>query len=268
MSGRADFAERREARVERYKNAATKASEDSLSAANTAYSIVERIPLGQPILVGHHSEKRARADAARIDNAMRRRVDSNDKAAYYADKAQTAESNTAIFSDDPDASGKLSEKIMSLESKQKTMKAVNAFYRKYKTCIGFEGITEEEARQLDDSMKQAYSWETAPFPSYELTSINNRIKTAKTRLEQLARVSDMPDEVIKFNNGEIHSDPETNRIIIRYNERQTGEVTSKLKRYGFKWSPTAQGWQRLRNPNALYAAKRICEIGRQPTNNV
>jgi hypothetical protein len=261
MSGRADYAERREARIERYENAAAKANADALSAAQKAHEIGEHIPFGQPILVGHHSEKHARADAARIDNAMRRSVDSSDKAAYYADKAQTAESNPVISSDDPDAPDKLAEKVADLEAKQKLMKAVNAYYRKHKTCVGFEGISEETAVELDESMKKAYSWETAPFPSYELTSINGRIKAAKARIEKLAQIDEMPAEIIDFDGGEIESDPITNRVIIRFDEWQNDEMTAQLKRNGFKWSPTAQGWQRLRNYNALYAAKRICNIG-------
>ena len=46
------------------------------------------------------------------------------------------------------------------------MKKVNAYYRKHKTCQGCEGVSEEQAAELDESMKNAYSWETAAFPSY------------------------------------------------------------------------------------------------------
>jgi len=70
----------------------------------------------------------------------------------------------------------------------------------------------------------------------------------------------MPDEVIEFDGGEIESDSTTNRVIIRYDQRQPDEITDKLKVYGFHWSPTVGGWTRLRNANALYAAKRICAV--------
>jgi hypothetical protein len=52
--------------------------------------ICEHIPLGQPILVGHHSEKHARKDAERIDNGMRRAVKMWEESRYWKDRAQGA----------------------------------------------------------------------------------------------------------------------------------------------------------------------------------
>lgn len=48
------------------------------------------IPLGQPILVGHHSERHARKDAERIENGMRRAVKMWDTAQYWKDRAAGA----------------------------------------------------------------------------------------------------------------------------------------------------------------------------------
>lgn len=53
--------------------------------------IGERFYGGQPILVGHHSEKRARADQARGHNAMRKAVEETGIAAHYASKAKSIE---------------------------------------------------------------------------------------------------------------------------------------------------------------------------------
>ena len=80
-----------EARAERMNARATKADERSDSAYNTAKQIGSFIPMGQPILVGHHSEGRHRADIKRIDNAMRKSCEESDKAKYYEGKAEAAE---------------------------------------------------------------------------------------------------------------------------------------------------------------------------------
>jgi len=44
---------------------------------------MDGIPLGQPILVGHHSERRARRDAERIDNGIRRMVEEHELADHH-----------------------------------------------------------------------------------------------------------------------------------------------------------------------------------------
>lgn len=52
--------------------------------------ICDGIPFGQPILVGHHSEKRARRDAKKIENGMRKAVSLWDASKYWQDRAAGA----------------------------------------------------------------------------------------------------------------------------------------------------------------------------------
>lgn len=82
--------ERAEARVERMENRASKAEQQSTAAYQRAKQIGDFIPFGQPILVGHHSEKRHRRDIERIDNSMRKSCELSDKAEYYNDRAEAA----------------------------------------------------------------------------------------------------------------------------------------------------------------------------------
>ncbi len=72
----------------------------------------------------------------RADNKMRQSVAASDKADYYERRAQAAENNTAISSDDPEAIAKLTEKLEGLKQTQEFMKAVNAYYKKNGTCQG------------------------------------------------------------------------------------------------------------------------------------
>ncbi len=83
--------ERAERRADWHAEHAGKAAAASDAAYGAARQIGDMIPLGQPILVGHHSERRHRRDIERIDNAMRRSVDESKRSEYHADRAETAE---------------------------------------------------------------------------------------------------------------------------------------------------------------------------------
>ncbi len=82
--------ERAENRVERYEARAETAEAQSTAAWETSNKIASFIPFGQPILVGHHSEKRHRRDIEKIGNAMNKSVELSNKAEYYSDKAESA----------------------------------------------------------------------------------------------------------------------------------------------------------------------------------
>jgi hypothetical protein len=66
----ADRAERMDARAERLSDRAARKLAESDAHYNASNKISEHIPFGQPILVGHHSEGRARADQKRIHRHM------------------------------------------------------------------------------------------------------------------------------------------------------------------------------------------------------
>ena len=83
-----DCQERARAKAERYNEWSGNADKRSKEAFDRAMGAVEGIPFGQPILVGHHSEKRHRAAIAKSDNAMRKSVEESDKASRLANKAE------------------------------------------------------------------------------------------------------------------------------------------------------------------------------------
>jgi acyl dehydratase/Ni/Co efflux regulator RcnB len=83
--------ERAENRVIRFEKRAENAEKKANSFCNTSISMISAIPVGQPIHVGHHSEKADRRYREKADNNMRRSVEESEKAGYYADKAQTAQ---------------------------------------------------------------------------------------------------------------------------------------------------------------------------------
>lgn len=85
--------ERAEERSERFEDYSDKRANDAASAHKAVKGIMDHIPLGQPILVGHHSERRARKDAERIDNGIRRAVKMWETSEYWTRRAAGAISN-------------------------------------------------------------------------------------------------------------------------------------------------------------------------------
>ncbi|MCX5326314.1 DUF3560 domain-containing protein [Streptomyces sp. NBC_00120] len=86
----AERLERAGDRAERYEGYAENASASSSARLDAAHKRSERFEFGQSILVGHHSEGRARRDAAYIDNNMRKGFDEADRAKHWQGRAVSA----------------------------------------------------------------------------------------------------------------------------------------------------------------------------------
>lgn len=82
--------ERAEERAERFEEYSDKREQDAERAHAAVSSIADNIPFGQPILVGHHSERRARKDAEKIENGMRRAVKMWECSTYWTSRARGA----------------------------------------------------------------------------------------------------------------------------------------------------------------------------------
>ena len=95
---RRSFAEAEAERVERSQDRAERLTDRAGRAAATSETLRERAhrhadyPMGQPILVGHHSEGRHRRDLERSDRLTRRSIEESDRAQELARRARSAES--------------------------------------------------------------------------------------------------------------------------------------------------------------------------------
>ena len=165
--------------------------------------------------------------------------------------------NRVISSDDPNAIQKLQDKLEMCEKSQKYMKEVNAYYRKNGTCEGFPGLEAARAARLDESVRQAYSWDKQPFPSYALTNNSAEIRRLKQRIEKLTVNQEVGFVGWTFDGGEVVANSEENRLQILFDEKPDEQKRSALKGNGFKWSPSQGAWQRQLNDNAIYAASRM-----------
>lgn len=254
--GREDYQERKEARIDRMEERAARAQAESAAASHAASEIMRLIPPGQPILVGHHSERHHRRDLDKIDRNMRKSIEAGEKAAYYASRAESAANNRAISGDDPDAVEKLEAKLADLQSLQATMKAVNAYYRKHKTLDDCPDLTPEMRRSIETSWARGW-YVGIPFPPYELSNNSAEIRRTKDRLALLRQVDQMEHVELDFDGGQIVTNEEINRVQILFDEKPDEATRSKLKSNGFRWSRTEGAWQTQRTPQSL---RRACYL--------
>lgn len=267
------FQAKQDAKRERLENAADRAE----AKANTAYQRadlreeVSGIPLGQPILVGHHSEGRHRRAIERADNAMRQSVEQDKRAGEL--RARAAGVGTGgINAQDPEAITKLRDKLTGLETTQAQMKAANAVMR----TLVKGGITHETTGDAWESavtlfntkLSKSYGGEVLrsfltpkygrviAFETFQLTNNNAKIKAAQKRLNELEAMRDRAP-VSKEIEGVCTyvENPELARVQLIFEGKPTNEVRSILKGHGFRWAPTENAWQRHLNNNGRYSAK-------------
>jgi hypothetical protein len=160
--------------------------------ANAAHekvqTIVDMIPFGQPILVSHHSQKRAEADQRRIERGMDAAVDNSRKASDFRSRADNIESAAAhaIYSDDEDAVDRLEARIAGLEAERDRVKAYNASCRKGAPDVTL--LTERERSGLVTAEKFQGAYQERrkhQMPPYVLANLSGIISTQRKRLERL-----------------------------------------------------------------------------------
>ena len=247
---------RREARIDRLRAAADKADQEAKSRLGTADKMASMIPFGQPILVGHHSEGRDRRYRERIHSNMRKGLDAQKKAENLRARAEAAANNTAIFSDDPQATEKLEAKLERLQGRQEMMKAANRLVRKEDR----EGLAEMGFSDSNiTSLLTPDFCGRLGFPAYELTNNNANIRNIRQRIEKIAAHADDETTESEIAGVQIVDNVEDNRLQIFFPGKPAVEVRTELKRAGFRWAPSIGAWQRHRSNQASYEARRTVE---------
>lgn len=249
-----EYERKQEERRQRYLDRATDAQRESASLYGAYRRSADVIPLGQPILVGHHSEKRHRRHLERLDNMMRRSVEADEKARHYAGKAASV-GTSGISSDDPDALTKLRAELDQCEQVQARMKTANKLIRSFREQLaegrtdGYllameaEGFTREKAVRL---LEPDFCGRIG-FPDYALTNNGANMRRIKQRiatLEQTRTAADVTEEGAGYTYRE---DVTENRVCFEFPGKPSEEVRTLLKSHGFKWSPTRGAWVRFLN---------------------
>lgn len=250
----AEYQARGEAKAERFRERAEKARAESNAQYKRSRSLTEMIPFGQPILIGHHSERRHRNAIAKSGRAMDKCVEASQKADHYERRADSAENNTAIFSDDPEAVAKLKAKIASCEKLQEIMKKANVLIRKKDIA----GLTELLGADKAARLQRPDFAGRIGFASFELTNNNaniNRMKKRLAELEALTVKQQQPAKEIEINGATIRENADINRIQILFAGKPEEKIRAVLKSHGFRWSPREGAWQRHLNNAGIWAAK-------------
>ena len=255
--GRNDYQKRKERKIEAYENRAANANALSANLSESAIEIGSVIPFGQPILIGHHSEKRHRSIIKKINSTAKKSVEAANKAAYYEGRAVTAACNSSISGDDPEAVKKYQEKLTDLEALQNNMKAVNKAAKKGKDTLIKKMQELDFSPQLIDVTlvhmdKYHYG---VPFPAWRLSNNNAEIRRIKQRIKSLAKLDSMEEETTAFTGGVLRMNTKINRVQFIFDNKPSEEIRSMMKRSGFRWAPSEGAWQRQRTANAISEAK-------------
>ena len=225
------YEERQQEKLERYQELAKKAKQKSEDHYETAHRIADIIPLGQPILVGHHSEKMHRRDLERINNHERKSIEEAKKAEYYENKAQNIINPKQISSDDPEAIQKLQEKLKEMEKEREKIKNEN-----------------KEARKIKKK---------PPHPPFVLRNLSANIKRVKERIQYLTELKSIEEEETTINNITLVINKELNRVQLIFPGKPSVQTRNNLKANGFRWSPRSKTWQRMISDYAREAAAKI-----------
>lgn len=138
--------DRAEARADRFGGYSDKRAGEAHAARNAVSALADGIPLGQPILVGHHSERHARKDAERIDSGMRKAVNLWETSQYWQARAAGALA-AAKYKDLPAVRAR---RIKGLEAEKRKVERSKAEAEKGLELWTTEGLTREQALAIAD----------------------------------------------------------------------------------------------------------------------
>lgn len=217
MGGRADYEERREARKLRYEKLSKKAEERSIQYSNSRANRILAMTHGQPIIIGHHSERMAIRLHEKAWQDIGKAIKEDKKSQYYKDRADTVENSKVIYNDDPNAIQKLKEKLEYLEKQKELIKQ------------------DEE------------------HTSWQLQNIGARIRETKRRIARLEKLEEIEFKDIEFAGGKAIHNKDINRIQLIFDGIPDENIRTALKSKGFHWSRREGAWQREFNENTIKA---------------
>jgi predicted RNase H-like nuclease (RuvC/YqgF family) len=252
---KSNYHEKKQARIDSYEDLASKKENLSTSLFNDVQKMGSVIPMGQPILVGHHSEKRDRNYRAKMDNKMRKSIEESNKADYYREKMKSALANTAISSDDPEALQKLKQKLESLQAYQEIMKAANSIIRNKKLSVEEKierlqkelGLSQSNTNKL---LEPDYAGRIG-FATFSLSNNNQNMKSIKDRIAYLEQISKIETSEETINGVLMKVSQEDNRIQLFFKGKPSEAIRTTIKRNGFRWAPSVGAWMKFLSIRAI-----------------
>lgn len=246
----------RKDRAERRASKLRAAAQEQFSAA---HAHVAGIPMGQPILVGHHSEKRHRRDLERHDRKMRKGFELE----MRAKRAESPNVGRAILSDDPEALVALRAQLEAARALSDLHKRANAAWRNGAKAGGTAGaIAAMRVAGIPEKVIARAARNIVLMPVWKVPFLRStdtaKVRRLEARIAELEAHDAEPErEPIKGDGFRIEEDKADNRIRFYFDVRPSREVAQQMKRAGFRWSPTAGAWQRQLNENGRWAAQKM-----------
>lgn len=236
------YEQKQEARRERILARADKMRAEGRAKYDSGFERLRAIPFGQPILVGHYSEKRDR-------NYRRKAVNSIDKgcemlrAADEVERRANAVGTGGISSDDPEAVQKLVAELETLKELQAAMKARNEAWRKAGNKAGRAPSGE---------------WIEPPCAPWQLSNNSANMRRIEQRIAVLRQNATRETKSEDYQGVvKLVENAEANRVQLIFPGKPSAEIRTKLKKSGFRWSPSEGAWQRQLNNSAVYWAKEL-----------
>lgn len=210
----------------------------------------------------------SRSRALYENNADRINPDDN----VYLKKIKSILTNASIKSNDDAATAKLQDKYDKLKAELENGKAMNAYFRKNKTLVGFPGISEQSAKAFDRANASGDYFSRQPFMSYRLQNGNAELHRIQARIDTLNKAKEQAEaakanpqaaaeataaKYPKVDGVEVQENAEEMRVQLRFPGKPDEQTRTLLKSHGFRWSPTQGAWQRQLNANGTYAARQV-----------
>lgn len=247
------FEAKRQARIDRLRARAAKLRAFAKGKDFSLFSESRSgIPLGQPILVGHHSERRHRRHLERLNRLVEKGYDALKRAEELEQRAAAAEGNSIIQCDDPEAGRKIADMIKDLEAKREQLKLLNSLTRRSQRRVNalaellFEH-PDVPALNKADALSMATKLLTPDFagrvgiPSYVLVNLGANIRRLKQRQEQLPKIQEGFES---FTVGDIKVEYVDGQIQIEFPWKPDEPTRTRLKQLAFKWSRYSSRWVR------------------------
>jgi hypothetical protein len=258
-----NYEEHKQKRIDNAKNQIEKNKKQSAAFFKKADDIIACIPPGQPILIGHHSEKKHRSALNQFDNAMHKGFEASNKTEYYESRVKAMEDNESISSDDPNAIEKLEGKLDALESMQQFMKDANKYIKKKdkEKFLALDYGTEK----LWDELNMPHRFQGTGYPRYSLTNNNANINRIRKRIAYLKQEAKRIPTDTMIKGIRVLENTYVGRLQLIFPDKPSYEIRQQLKRkWGFRWSHDEQAWQRQLNNNAVYAATEFLKAYQPP----
>jgi hypothetical protein len=202
----------------------------------------------------------------RNDVADRRRSELNEyrsRALAAMDKALHPE-RRPVMAGDADAIDRLTAKVAEAEAFQAEMRAVNSAIRRHAKAgrdaqvAAILEVAPDLGSVKAELMLQPDCLGRIGYADYELSNNSANIRRIKGRIELLSRDKASPPLAQRGENGVLCKDcPADNRVRLFFAGKPDEDTRTRLKRNGFRWTPSLRCWQAYRNSRAFDLAKQF-----------